>query len=118
MADDHVVVREGLRLLLSQDPGIQVAGEAVDGREAVDMAGRLRPDVILMDLSMPKLDGVEATRAIHKAYPDIRIIGLSMYQEADRAQAMRDAGAVGYLSKSDPPRNLLAAIHRVCQKQA
>ncbi len=82
------------------------------------MAGRLRPDVILMDLSMPKLDGVEATRAIHKAYPDIRIIGLSMYQEADRAQAMRDAGAIAYLSKSDPPRDLLAAIHRVWQKQA
>jgi CheY-like chemotaxis protein len=95
VADDHLVVREGLRLLLSQDPGIQVAGEAVDGRQAV-----------------------EATRAVHKTYPDIRIIGLSMYQEADRAQAMRDAGAVDYLSKSDPPRDLLAAIRRACQPPA
>ncbi len=118
VADDHLVVREGLRRLLGQDPGIRVAGEAVDGQEAVVMAGRLRPDVILLDLSMPKLDGVEAARAIHNSYPEIRIIGLSMYQEADRAQAMLAAGAVDYVSKSDPPRDMLFAIHRACQPHA
>ena len=118
VADDHAVVREGLRRLLGQDPAIRVAGEAIDGQEAVDLAAKLRPDVILMDLNMPKLDGVEATRAIHNSYPEIRIIGLSMYQEADWAQAMRAAGAADYLSKSDPPRNLLSAIHRACQPPA
>jgi len=115
VVDDHAVVREGLRRLLVQEPDIQVAGEAVDGREAVEMAGRLRPDVILMDLNMPKLDGVEATRAIHNAFPDIRVIGLSMYEDAARARAIRDAGAVDYLSKSNPPRDVLAAIHRACR---
>ncbi len=113
LADDHKVTREGLRRLLGEESDIQIVGEAADGQEAVELAPKLLPDVILMDLSMPQLNGVEATRAIHNDYPDIRIIGLSMFEEADRAQALRDAGAVNYLTKSGPSSDLIAAI-RAC----
>lgn len=110
LADDHVVMREGLAQLLGQEADIEVIGQAVDGQEAIELAARLQPDVILMDMSMPRLNGVEATRAIHNDYPHIRIIGLSMFSEKERAQALRDAGAVAYLTKSGPPDELIAAI--------
>ena len=113
LADDHRVTREGLRRLLEEEPDILIVGEAADGQEAVELANTLSPDVILMDLSMPRLNGVEATRAIHNDYPDIRIIGLSMFEEAERAQALRDAGAVNYLTKSGPSSALIEAI-RAC----
>jgi len=112
LADDHVVMREGLARLLGQEPDIEIVGQAADGQEAVDVAAKLLPDVILMDLSMPKLNGVEATRAIRNDYPDIRIIGLSMFEESDRAQALRDAGASDYLTKGGPPEHLIATIRR------
>jgi len=115
LADDHAVMRQGLTQLLGQEADIEVIGGAADGREAVQLAGELSPDVILMDANMPHLNGVEATRAIHNDYPDIRIIGLSMFEEADRAQAMRDAGAVDYLTKTGPGEQLIAAIRRACQ---
>ncbi len=110
LADDHIVMREGLARLLSQEPDITIVGQAADGQEAVRLAAALLPDVILMDISMPKLNGVEATRAIRNDYCDIRIIGLSMFEEMDRAQALRDAGAIAYLTKSGPPDELVAAI--------
>ncbi len=113
LADDHVVMREGLARLLAQEPDIEIVGQAANGAEAVMQAARLLPDVILMDMSMPKLNGVEATRAIRNEFRDIRIIGLSMFQEPDRARALIDAGAVDYLSKSGPPQALIAAI-RAC----
>jgi PAS domain S-box-containing protein len=115
LADDHPVFREGLRQLLGQEPDIDVAGEAKNGREAIDLADVLRPDVILMDVSMPGLDGIEATRAIARDRPEIRVIGLSMFTEADRAQAMLEAGAATYFTKSGSPSDLLAAIRRVAQ---
>jgi DNA-binding NarL/FixJ family response regulator len=110
LADDHVVMRHGLSTLLADEPDIEVVGEASDGREAVELARRLRPDVILMDLSMPVMNGVEATRVISRELPAVRVIGLSMYEEADRAKAIREAGASDYVVKSDPPATLLAAI--------
>ena len=110
LADDHAVVRQGMANLLGDEPDIEVVGEAADGQEAIKMAAKLLPDVILMDMSMPKLNGVEATRIIHNDWPDIRIIGLSMFEEADRAQAMRDAGAVDYLTKSGPAEALINLI--------
>ncbi len=113
LADDHAVMREGLNRLLVQEPDIEVIGEAADGFQAVELAASLSPDVILMDMSMPKLNGVEATRAIHSDHPDIRIIGLSMFEESERAQALREAGAVDYVTKSGPSSNLIAAI-RAC----
>ena len=88
----------------------EIVGEAIDGQEAIDLAGRLLPDLILMDVSMPRLNGVEATRSIHREFPDIRIIGLSMYEEPEQARIMLDAGAVDYLNKSGQSANLIHAI--------
>ena len=110
LADDHAVVRQGLSSLLRAEPDIDVIGEAADGEQAIDLAGRLPPDVILMDMSMPKFNGIEATRAIRNEYGDIRIIALSMFEDAERALAMRDAGAVDYVTKSGPSAGLIAAI--------
>ncbi len=110
LADDHEVMREGLCLLLKEEDGFEIIGEASDGEAAVRMAGELHPDVILMDLSMPRLNGVEATRLIHRDWPSIRVIGLSMFDERDAAMSMREAGAVGYVTKSGKPEVLLRAI--------
>jgi len=110
LADDHAVVRQGLAQLLEKESDIEVVGAAADGQEAVELAARLAPDVILMDLSMPRLNGVEATSAIHRVLPEIRIIGLSMFEKDERTQAMREAGAVDYVTKSAPAATLVAAI--------
>jgi len=109
LVDDHAVMRKGLSTLLVQ-ADLEVVGEAADGEEAVDMARKLKPDVILMDISMPKMNGIEATRIIHAEFPEIRIIGLSMYEAADQAAAMFEAGASAYRSKSEQAGLLLAAI--------
>jgi PAS domain S-box-containing protein len=110
LADDHHILREGLARLLRERPGIRIVGEAGDGRQAVELALRERPDVVLMDVSMPELDGIEATRQIKSALPGVRIIGLSMYESQEMGTAMRDAGAVAYLSKAGSPDALLAAM--------
>jgi len=116
LTDDHAVMREGLARLLGQETDFEVVGQASDGQEAVELAGKLLPDVILMDISMPRMSGIDATRVIHQRHPDIRIIGLSLYEEEERAKAMLDSGAVFYLTKSDPPADLRAAI-RNCMKE-
>ncbi len=110
LADDHAVVRQGIANLLNDEPDIEVVAAAADGQDAVELASQLWPDVILMDMSMPKLDGIEATQAISRDHPEIRIIGLSMSDEKERAQAMLDAGAVDYLTKSGPVTELTMAI--------
>ncbi len=110
LADDHSILRQGLAILISGEPDMEIVGEASNGKEAVELARQLLPAVILMDFSMPKMDGVTATRIIHSEMPNIRIIGLSMYEESDRAIAMREAGAVDYVSKSAASHKLLAAI--------
>jgi PAS domain S-box-containing protein len=110
LADDHAVVREGVARLLAGEPDVEVVGQAADGHEAIRLAHALRPDVVLMDVSMPGLDGVAATRAIHEALRDVRVVGLSMFEEADQAEAMRAAGAVDYVTKSAPAAELVAAI--------
>ena len=116
LVDDHAVMREGLARLLGQETGFEIVGQASDGQEAVELAGELLPDVILMDVSMPRMNGLDATRVIHRQHPDISIIGLSLYQEEERAKAMLDAGAAVYLTKSGPPADLKAAI-RGCMKE-
>jgi PAS domain S-box-containing protein len=110
LTDDHSSMREGLARLLGQETDFDVVGQANDGQEAVEMAGELIPDVILMDISMPRMNGIDATRMIHQQHPDIRIIGLSLYQEEERAKGMLDSGAVFYLTKSCAPADVKTAI--------
>jgi CheY-like chemotaxis protein len=113
LVDDHMVVRQGLAGLLRVEPDIEIIGEASDGQSAIDLTRELRPDVVLMDISMPGMDGIQATRIIHNRLPEVRIIGLSMFQEGEQQAAMREAGAVGYLTKSGPSEALIEAI-RAC----
>ncbi|MBI4865277.1 MAG: PAS domain S-box protein, partial [Candidatus Riflebacteria bacterium] len=113
VADDHQVMREGLARLLGQEPDIEVVGEACDGETAVELARQLGPHVVLMDLSMPRLGGIEATRLIRQKLPEIQVIGLSMFDEDELAQAMREAGAYAYLAKSGPTEAVIEAI-RLC----
>jgi len=110
LVDDHQIVREGLAQLLKGIADCEVIGEAEDGEMAVDLARRLHPDVVVMDVSMPRLNGIEATRIICAEQPDCRIIGLSMHQQADMEHAMREAGAVAYLAKDGPSEALIKAI--------
>jgi CheY-like chemotaxis protein len=110
VVDDHALVRRGFATLLAGEPDLIVVGEAADGQMAIELTRRLAPDVILMDISMPVLDGIEATRAIHAEFPTVRVVGLSMFEAVEQPAAMREAGAVGYLSKSDSAETLLAAI--------
>jgi DNA-binding NarL/FixJ family response regulator len=106
VVDDHAVVREGLRTFLELQEGIEVIGEAADGREAVRTAAELRPDVILMDLVMPRLDGVEAMRELRRRLPSSRVIVLTSFAGDDRLLPAIQAGAAGYLLKDVEPREL------------
>ncbi|MFW6146361.1 MAG: response regulator [Planctomycetota bacterium] len=110
LADDHRIMRSGLRSLLEDEEDLEVVAEADDGVAAVALAGRLEPDVVLMDVSMPEMDGVEATRQIKQDHPAIRVIGLSMFEDEPSARKMREAGAERYLTKTGPTKDLLAAI--------
>jgi len=110
LVDDHEVMRQGLAMLLSNYDDISVTGEAADGKEAVEMARELNPDVILMDISMPEMSGIEATRIIKAEMPHIRIIGLSMFDPSDQAEEIRQAGAGQYLKKNGDKHELLSTI--------
>jgi CheY-like chemotaxis protein len=110
LADDHEIVRQGLVALLSEARSIEIVGEAANGREAVNLADRLRPDVVIMDVSMPLMDGYEATRQIKANLPQIRVLALSMYNEPEAMENMERAGAEGYVLKTAPFEELLAAI--------
>jgi NarL family two-component system response regulator LiaR len=109
IADDHAVVREGLRVLLSSEPGMELVGEAADGAEAVAQAQSLRPDVILMDLAMPRKSGLEAIGEIRRENPQARILVLTGLAEEEARLAIQ-AGALGYLPKGALPQQLLCAI--------
>ena len=110
LVDDHKVMREGLASLLKEQSDLEVVGQAGNGREAVDLAYRLGPDVVVMDAAMPLMAGDEATRQIRLHLPNVRVVALSMFEEADMAEAMRQAGAEAYLLKTAPSDELLAAI--------
>ncbi len=118
LADDHPVMRQGLIRLLHEQPDMQVVGEAGDGRQAVELARQLKPDVVLMDIGLPGINGFDATQQIMSECPEIRVIGLSMHEETDMEDAMRKAGAVGYMTKGGPTERLVAAIREGLQKDS
>ena len=110
LADDHAIFREGLRLLLQADEDIQVVGQASNGHQAVAEAARLRPNVVLMDLAMPLLNGIEATRRITLEMPSVKVLVLSSYSDDQHVQQALDAGAAGYVMKETASQELLHAI--------
>jgi two-component system response regulator NreC len=113
LAEDHHIIRQGIRSLLEREIGIEVIGDAVDGRETVRLAGELKPDVVVMDVSMPNLNGIEATRKIHEADPDIKVIALSVHSDDHFVSGMLTAGASGYLLKDCVFDELVKAIEAV-----
>jgi two-component system, NarL family, response regulator NreC len=118
LADDHTVMRTGLRVLLERQPNLEVVGEAENGRDAIQLATSLRPDVVVMDVGMPVLNGIEATKTIVTEDPSIAVVILSMH--ADESYVMRalKAGARGYLLKDSAPADLLGAIQAVTQNKS
>jgi DNA-binding NarL/FixJ family response regulator len=110
VVDDHKLVRAGIGQLLAETDDIEVVGEAGDGHEALEAVALLHPDVVLMDLSMPRVDGRTATERIHRAHPDVRVVMLSSFSDREDVRRTLDAGAVGYLLKDSPPAELLIGI--------
>ena len=113
LADDHQLMRQGLRSMLEEQENLRVVGEADDGREAVEMAEELRPDVVIMDVTMPGLNGIDAARQIRAAEPRVKVIALSMHAERRFVMEMLGAGAAAYLAKDCPVDELLSAIDAV-----
>ena len=115
IVDDHAVVRRGVRALLESQPGWEVSGEATTGREAVDLARQLQPDIVVMDLSLPELNGLDATRQIIKESPRTEVVVLTMHHSEELARNALQAGARGYVLKSDADQNLIAAVESLRQ---
>ncbi len=117
LADDHKMLRDGLRALLERKPGMEIVGEASTGHQAVELSQQLRPDVVVMDVTMPELNGVEATRRLVAAHPDIKVVALSVHTDRRYMMAMFEAGAVAYVPKSVAFEELALAIDAVMQGQ-
>lgn len=113
LIDDHQLVREGLRALLEKKPGLEVVGEATNGRDGITLAREQRPDIVVMDVAMPDLNGIDATRRILQFLPDTKVIGLSMHADARYVERMVSAGAMGYLHKHRASSELVTTIERV-----
>lgn len=118
LADDHTVVRQGLRVLLEVEADIQVVGEAETGRQAVQMAKKLKPDVIVLDVAMPVLNGLEATRQIAREAQSTKVLILSSYSDDEYVQQLIEAGAIGYLVKQTAANDLLKAIREAVKGNA
>ena len=110
VADDHPIVRAGLRTLLESRPGWQVCAEAANGRDAVELAGKLKPDVAVLDISMPVLNGVEATRQLRKLSPETEVLILTMHDSEQMIQQVFEAGALGYVLKDVADSTLISAV--------
>ena len=110
IAEDHTIVRQGLARLLSDQPGLEVIGQAVNGRDAVEMAEKLNPDIIIMDIAMPKMNGIEASKRIRKLLPKTKILILSMYSHEHYIHELLEAGVSGYLLKDSSGRDIIKAI--------
>lgn len=116
VVDDHAVVREGLMMMLGKERGLAIVGEAADGPTAIDLARRLRPHVVLMDVGLPGMDGIETTRRITQTCRGVKVVGLSMHEDESTASAMRAAGAVEYLCKGCSPELLIGTIRRAARQ--
>ena len=117
IADDHEMVRQGLKRVLGRHANWEICGEATNGSEAVDLARRLKPDVVVLDLSMPQVGGLEATREIHRALPQTEVLILTMHESEQMIREALTAGARGYVLKSDAGTTLLAAVESVSAGQ-
>ena len=115
IADDHAIVREGLRALLATEPDLELVGEASDGIQAVSKVHALKPDVILLDMVMPRMDGLEAIVEIKKSWPEAKIIVLTSFSDDEKVFSAIRSGALGYLLKESSPQDLLQAIHSVAR---
>ncbi|MEE8583467.1 MAG: response regulator transcription factor [Acidobacteriota bacterium] len=115
LADNHKLFRQALRALLEQEPGISVVAEAEDGVSAIQQVRDLQPDVVIMDVVMPCLNGIEATRRILSAHPEVKVIALSLHEDTRFVEAMLSARAKGYLMKDMDSKALVQAIHRVAE---
>jgi two-component system response regulator NreC len=115
LADDHALVRQGFKMILSAQPDMEIVGEAGNGREAVELAEKLQPDLIVMDVTMPELNGIEATRRVTTAAPRARVLALSMHKDAVYVREILRAGARGYLLKDSVDADLLAAVRSVAK---
>lgn len=118
LAEDHTIVRKGIRSLLDSEHDMEVVGEAENGREAVEKTAQLYPDIVLLDHTMPVLNGLEATRQIRKFYPAVKLLILTMHTNEEYIFQYLQAGAAGYLVKQSAPTDLVAAIHAVYQGQS
>jgi DNA-binding NarL/FixJ family response regulator len=115
LADDHAVVRQGFKMILAAQPDMEIVGEAGNGREALDLAGQLQPDVIVMDVAMPELNGIEATRRVADLSPRSRVLALSMHKDSVYVREILRAGARGYLLKDAISSDLLAAVRAIAR---
>jgi len=118
LADDHTLLRNGIRALLKDQPDMVVVGEAEDGREAVQMVDKLSPNVVLMDISMPSLNGLEATRQIKREHPEVNVLVLTMYDQEEYFRQVLEVGASGYIIKRAAVSELVAAIRAVHKGEA
>jgi DNA-binding NarL/FixJ family response regulator len=118
LADDHGIVRQGTKLLLEKESDLEVVGEAEDGRTAVEMVEKLQPDIVVMDIAMPQLNGLDASAQITRRHPDIGVIILSMHDEEDYLVRALSAGVRGYLLKDTAQIDLVRAVRSVAQKKA
>lgn len=118
IADDHGLVRQGFRSMLAREEGVEVVGEAEDGREAVEICSRLRPDLVLMDVRMPELDGLAATREIKQRYPETSVLMVTMQENPDYLLEAVKAGAAGYVLKGSRNSQIMSAIRRVSEGES
>lgn len=115
LADDHAMVRQGFRLILGAQPDMEIVGEAGNGREALEMAAKLKPDLVVMDVAMPELNGIEATRRMAETSPRTRVLALSMHKDSVYVREILRAGARGYLLKDSIDKDLVSAVRAVAK---
>ncbi len=118
IADDHALVREGIRFLLALVAGIEIVGEAADGKEALEKTGELKPDIVLMDLAMPGMGGLEATRRIRREFPETKVLAVTQYDDSEYVVPIIEAGARGLVTKMSSSSDLASAIQAVARGES